>query len=94
MGYVIVKFVGQISKLWILSEIDSIFLGQTLLSQRNLRFIFNVFQMIGSGLPTQPRLDKAYPYHQILVVLFKVTFSVTFVFVADYLSTVPNRVGI
>lgn len=94
MGYVIVKFVGQISKLWILSEIDSIFLGQTLLSQRNLRFIFNVFQMIGSGLPTQPRLDKVYPYHQILVVLFKVTFSVTFVFVVDYLSTVPNRVGI
>lgn len=60
---------------------------------REARFIFNVFQIIGLGLPTLPRLDQAYPYHQILDVLYKVTFSVALqLYMVDYLGTVPNQV--
>lgn len=58
-------------------------------------FIFNFFQIIGLGLTTLPRLDQAYPYHQILDVLYKVTFSVALqLYMVDYLGTVPNKVGI
>lgn len=74
------KFVRHISKLgnFCLILIRYFWGRLCFLREASVSF-FNVFQMIGSGLPTLPRLGKAYPYHQIWVVLYKGNFSVTFV---------------